>query len=116
MCEYELEKRIYATDATIRHQTIQLLGAALSSLSSPTGTSLRTGLHSPSLCGRALGIQKSRARRVPGSSAPAVPVVTLRSALRTAKASPRAGFVLKGFGNEFWAFEVHIHGTPQCSA
>lgn len=51
-------------DATIRHQTIKLLGAALSSLSSPTGLAplLRTGLQSPSLCCRALEIQKSRGR------------------------------------------------------
>lgn len=43
MCEYELEKRIYVMDATIRHQTIKLLGAAplFSGQSHWPGTSLK---------------------------------------------------------------------------
>lgn len=99
MCEYELEKRIYVMDATIRHQTIKLLGAALSSLGSPTGLIplLRTGLQNPSLYCRVLVIQKGRERKVPLVPLLLLSLVTLRSPLRTAEASPRAFFVLNKF-------------------
>lgn len=97
MCKYELEKRIYGMDVMIR--TIKLLGAALSSLSSTTGLApfLRAGLQSPSLLQYINGPKEQGKKGSFGSSPPAVKVVTLRSALITAEASPRACFVLNWF-------------------